>query len=113
MYFSQVFLAVSNLLCTFAMSKRREKTKEPVVKLHRQLELQEQERKRITERKRLYTKVGDTLLDLGKLVFGGVLIGGLFEDFQHPYWLYSLGALTFIALMYYGMYLFKKGTKKE
>lgn len=113
MLISQDSLEVSDHLRTFAMNKRRGRAKVQNEMLNRQLIITKQEQNRITEQKILYIKVGNLLLDLGKLVFGGVLIGGLFEDFKHPNWLYGLGALSFIAFMYYGTSLFIKGTKKN
>ena len=94
------------------MSNRREKAKEALAKQHWQLEKQEIERNRLYEQRQFYLKISDVLFDIGKLVFGGVLIGGLFESFEHPIWLYVIGSIVFIGLMSYGTILFKKGIKK-
>ena len=32
---------------------------------------------------------------------------------QYPFWLFGIGAVTFVLLMYYGTFIFKKGTKIE
>lgn len=102
-------LAVSNFLRTFAMSKRREKAK---AQLNSQLMIAERMQNQIYEQKQFYLKIADVLFDFGKLVFGGVLIGGLFEDFEHPLWLYAIGILSFVGLMFFGIKTLRKGLKK-
>ncbi|MBQ8989539.1 MAG: hypothetical protein IJ067_07595 [Prevotella sp.] len=94
------------------MSKRRERAKAQTAQLNQQLVIAKEKRNQIYEQKQFDLKIADVLFDFGKLVFGGVLIGGLFEDFEHPYWLYAIGISALVILMRLGIRFYKKGIKK-
>ena len=51
------------------------------------------------------------LTDLAKLVFAGVILGGLFEKVENPYLLYGSG-LSAIAIFLYLGYLFLRRSLK-
>lgn len=65
------------------------------------------------EKKSFYPKASDISFDLGKLVFGGVLIAGLFENVQNPFLLYTAGFIIFALLMLLGYILFKIGNNNN
>ena len=50
---------------------------------------------------------------MGKLVFGGVIIGGVFEEVAYPEYLFSIGIIGFIFLMWIGTIYFNKGIKEQ
>ena len=60
-----------------------------------------------------YPKASDIVFDLGKLVFGGVLVGGLFETVANPFLLYTVGFIIFLLLMLLGYILFKLGVHQN
>ena len=60
-----------------------------------------------------YLKASDITFDLAKLVFGGALIGGIFENVANPFLLYTAGFLIFSLLMFLGYILFKIGNNKK
>lgn len=60
-----------------------------------------------------YLKASDIIFDLGKLVFGGVLIGGLFESVENRFLLYTAGFIIFFLFMVFGYILFKIGNNKK
>ncbi|WP_418530168.1 DUF6722 family protein [Paraprevotella clara] len=39
----------------------------------------------------LLEKLGEFLLDIAKLIFGGVVLVGIMETNVNPYWLFSIG----------------------
>lgn len=51
--------------------------------------------------------------DLAKLVFGGIIIGGVFEDMQHPVYLYGIGLTGFFTLIWIGTKYYNKGIKEK
>lgn len=65
------------------------------------------------QKETFYLKASDITFDLGKLVFGGVLIGGLFESVTNPFLLYTAGFIIFSLLMLLGYILFKIGNNKR
>ena len=65
------------------------------------------------QKETFYLKASDITFDLGKLVFGGVLIGGLFESVTNPLLLYTAGFIIFSLLMLFGYILFKIGNNKR
>ena len=109
----QVFLAVSNLLCTFAMSNRREKAKAPTVQLNKQLVAAEESARIFRENSKKNLRYAEVFTDLAKLVFGGVIIGGVFEEMEHPIYLYTIGILGFLFLMWIGTMYYNKGIKEK
>lgn len=51
--------------------------------------------------------------NLAKLVFGGIIIGGVFEDMQHPVYLYGMGLTGFFTLIWIGTKYYNKGIKEK
>ena len=51
---------------------------------------------------------GDTLLDLGKLIFGGVILAGIFESEISKFALVAGGFVLFTVLLLAGIYLITK-----
>ena len=109
----QVFLAVSILLCTFAMSNRREKAKAPTVQLNKQLAAVEESARIFRENSKKNLRYAEVFTDLAKLVFGGVIIGGVFEEMDHPIYLYTIGIMGFLFLMWIGTMYYNKGIKEK
>ena len=62
------------------MSKRRERAKAPAVKLSKQLAAAEKNKKLHAESQKKNLRYADVFTDLAKLVFGGIIIGGVFEN---------------------------------
>lgn len=100
-------LAVSNLMCTFAMTKRRERAKAQGQQLNQQLVRNEVKPKEHPVAK----KMADLCFDVAKLIIGGVVLAGLMkQDFEY---LPLLGA-AFIAILLaigFGIYLIEYSDK--
>ena len=107
----QVFLAVSNLLCTFAMSNRREKAKAPTVQLNKQLVAAEEAALFRQERSRKNLHTAEIYIDVAKLVLGGMAIGNLFGDKEYSIYLSVGGFFMSLILLGIGNYYFNKGNK--
>ena len=89
------------------MSTRRERAKAPAVKLSKQLaEVSEARRQEDLRYADIYT-------DLAKLVFGGIIIGGVFEEMKHPVYLYAIGIVVFLLLIRIGNKYFKRGINEK
>ena len=58
-----------------------------------------------------YLKMSDAAINMAMLVFGGVLLGRIFEDVDDPLLLYWLGIGGFAALMIFAYILFKIGNE--
>jgi hypothetical protein len=58
-------------------------------------------------------RIASILTDMGKLVFVGVIIGGVFEEVAYPEYLFSIGIVGFIFLMWIGTIYFNKGIKEQ
>lgn len=60
-------------------------------------------------------KAGDFLLDIAKLVFGGVILAGIMAESLNKVWLYSVGVVIFIVCLVFAFMLYKiaKENKKE
>ena len=94
------------------MSKRRERAKAPAVKLSKQLAAAEIVKRNHVENQKKNLRYADILTDLAKLVFGGVIIGGVFENMEHPFFLYSIGFGLFFLLLWTGNKYYIKGIKE-
>ena len=81
--------------------------------LNKSLQAVERSEKLERERKKLREKQSEILFDLGKLVFGGVIVGGVFEKPEMPIALYLSGLFAFIILMLWGYYLYAKSIKEK
>lgn len=95
------------------MSARRGKSKQRLQpQLNKQLEAVGEDKKNELIRKRcLYKKMGDHFITLGNLVFGGVLIGGLFEETDSPMLLNVIGTISCVFLFYLGYHYSNKSFK--
>ena len=47
-----------------------------------------------------------------RLVFGGVILGGIFEDVENPVEFYLMGVAAFVMLVIIGYVFYKIGNKK-
>ncbi|MBQ4389292.1 MAG: hypothetical protein II824_04880 [Bacteroidales bacterium] len=94
------------------MSTRRERAKAPAVKLNKQLAAAEETKKLHAESQKKNLRYADVFTDLAKLVFGGIIIGGVFENMEHPFYLYSIGFGGFITLLVIGNKYYNKGIKE-
>ena len=104
-------MAVSNLLPTFAMSNRREKAKAKTSQLNKQLaeleyihELKEQE-------KAYYLKLGDFLLDVAKLVFGGIILTGIIDFKLDKVTLFVAGITFVLTFSVWGFAIYRRGIR--
>ncbi len=95
------------------MSTRRERAKEPIAKLNKQLIAADEATKIYRENCKKNLRFADILTDMGKLVFGGVIIGGLFEKVEYPEYLFPIGIFGFVLLMWIGTVYFNKGIKEK
>ena len=94
------------------MSTRRERAKQPIAQLNRQLSERETYAKLQTEKRKKSLRKADICTDLSKLVFASVILGGLFEHMTHPYLLFVAGCVGFTVLLWYGNRYFEKGIKE-
>ena len=90
------------------MNASRNKNKEANKQQHQTLAAAEAIVKRKKKTKALREKKGDILIDLGKLVFGGVIVGGVFEHPEMPIFYYVMGVLAFVSLLLWGIYIYDK-----
>ena len=74
------------------MNTTRNRQKQQTSRLHSQLERAEDLREMRERQKALYLKVSDFLLDLAKLVFGGIILTGIIDLNLDKVWLFCLGA---------------------
>ena len=93
------------------MSTRRERSKAQSGQLNKQLEMMEETRKEISNEKRLYLWKSRFLTDLTKLVFAGVLIGGIFQPVSYPILLYVGGTALFATFLLVGYNYYKRAIK--
>ena len=49
---------------------------------------------------------------MAKLIFAGVILGGVFEKVENPMLLYGAGTSALIILLIMGYYFFKQALKK-
>ena len=101
----QVFLAVSNLLCTFAMSNRREKAKAKSQVLYNQ---QKREEVKPIRKEKLIYEGGKFCLDMAKLILGGVVLGSVMQQNVNVWLLVSIGLGAVMAFVVFGFILIRK-----
>lgn len=58
-------------------------------------------------------KAGDFLLDMAKLIFGGVLLAGIMAEDIDRVLLYSIGSVAFIACGVSAYVVFKQDKKED
>ena len=93
------------------MSTRRERAKEPTAALNKQLaEIAEVKRQKAIERN-LYLWKSRFLTDLTKLVFAGVLIGGIFQPVSYSVLLYAGGITLFAIFLFVAYSYYKRAIK--
>jgi len=93
------------------MSTRRERAKEPTTKLNKQLAEMEYVRKQKSIERSLYLWKSKFLTDLTKLVFAGVLIGGIFQPVSYTVLLYAGGIALFATFLFVGYRYYKRAIK--
>lgn len=98
------------------MSTRRDRAKAPSVQLNKQLAAAEEwahsfEQKKEIERNLSLWK-SELFTDMAKLVFAGVILGGVFEKVENPILLYGSG-FSFLAIFLFMGYLFLKRALKK
>ena len=91
------------------MTSRRDKQKQQRSQLYRQIEETEQERDRVEKEKKLLLWKSSIYTDTAKLVFAGVLLGGIFEDVSRPYLVFGSGVCVFLLCLYMGYRFYKRG----
>ena len=93
------------------MSKRRERAKAPAVKLSKQLAAAEETIRATDKKLQIETNLSfwksELFTDMAKLVFAGVILGGVFEKVENPILLYGSG-FSFLAIFLFMGYLFLK-----
>jgi hypothetical protein len=94
------------------MSTRREKAKETKAQLNKQLVAGEKVLKLARERQKKDLRYADIFTNLANLVFGGIIIGGVFENMEHPIYLYLIGFSVFFILIWLGNVYYNKGIKE-
>lgn len=52
----------------------------------------------------LLGKLGDFLLDIAKLIFGGVVLAEIMETDVNPYWLFCIGSRIAVWVAFIGFY---------
>ena len=93
------------------MSTRRERAKEPTAKQNKQLADLEFTRKQNSIERSLYLWKSKFLMDLTKLVFAGVLIGGIFQPVSYPVLLYVGGTALFATFLLVGYRYYKRAIR--
>lgn len=58
-------------------------------------------------------KAGNFMLDIAKLVFGGVILASIVAEDINRAWLYVIGCVAFALCAAAGMLLYKQTKKKE
>lgn len=58
-------------------------------------------------------KLGDFLLDMAKLVFGGVILAGIMESDVNLYWLFGIGGFATIWLISTGFLVLRLSHPKK
>ena len=94
------------------MSTRRERAKEPAVRLNKQLEEMDALKKIHSENQKKNLRYADIFTNRANLVFGGIIIGGVFENMEHPIYLYLIGFSVFFILIWLGNVYYNKGIKE-
>ena len=93
------------------MNASRNRVKAHNRELNSQLQAQVEAAQIRREKKCLYSKRSELMFTLGNLIFGGILVGGLFKEGSFPYLLYSIGVLVFLVLYLWGYYSYKKSIR--
>ena len=62
-------------------------------------------------RRKFYLKASDFLLDMAKLVFGGIILTGIIDMELDKAYLFIVGGIVAAILATWGFVLFNRGTK--
>ena len=101
-------MAVSNLLCTFAMSNRREKAKAQAKQSNSLLTTQEIRIVNVGQKSRK-DKISNYLIDISKYTMTGVVIASLFKDLtDNKVLIYFIGLFIAFTSLGVGIVLTKK-----
>ena len=93
------------------MNARRERLKQQRAQLNTQLDAMHYAESEKSRRQKLDVWKSDVLTDLAKLIFAGVIIGGIFEQVDSPFILYSAGIIGFAISLTLGYVYYKRGIK--
>ena len=93
------------------MSTRRERAKEPVVRLNKQLIENKEARISFIIRSRKHLHTAEIYFDIAKLIFGGMIIGSVIEAKENWQVFLIVGVLAFFVLVGIGNIYFNKGNK--
>lgn len=106
-------LEVSKIISIFApMNARRDKHKQYRSQLNSQLAAIEDAKEKEHQIRELDIWKSEVLTDLAKLIFAGVIIGGIFENVETPIVLYGAGVLGFTIALLLGYMYYKRGISK-
>ena len=98
------------------MSTRRERAKAPAAQLNKQLAAVEESAHAIDQKREIEKNLSlwksELFTDMAKLVFAGVILGGVFEKVEKPILLYGSG-FSFLAIFLFMGYLFLKRALKN
>ena len=93
------------------MSANRNKQKQQNSQLQSSLQHAEAVRDARARQKAFYLKVSDFLLDLAKLVFGGIILTGIIDLDLNKVWLFSVGGIVAMGLALWGFTIYRRGQK--
>ena len=98
------------------MSTRRERAKALATKLNKQLVAAEEATCAADKKRQVERSLGlwrsELFTDMAKLIFAGVILGGVFEKVENPMLLYGAGTSALIILLIMGYYFLKQALKK-
>lgn len=58
-------------------------------------------------------KAGDFILDIAKLIFGGVILAGVMSEEVNKTWLYAIGGVVFTLCCAVAFIIYKVSGKEE
>ena len=93
------------------MNAIRNRQKKQNQQLHSQLELAEEAREARERQRAFYLKASDFLLDLAKLVFGGIILTGIIDLQLDKVWLFSVGTIVAAGLGIWGFRVYNRGMR--
>jgi uncharacterized membrane protein YraQ (UPF0718 family) len=98
------------------MSTRRERAKLPNVQLKEQMALMEEQAQSANKKKEIERNLNlwksELFTDMAKLIFAGVILGGVFEKVENPLLLYGAGFSALTVFLYIGYVLLKRALNK-
>ncbi len=94
------------------MNASRNRVKAHNRELNSQLQASEEAAKVKRQKRKVDGKLSEILLNMGSLIFGGVVIGVIFQETEYRLLIMSLGFLTFIVTILWGINMFKRSIKE-